>query len=244
MRTLKVALTGATGYIASHVAVALFERGHVVCGFDNLSNSSIAVLDRLAEITEATMAFEQLDVRDTDGVHRFLEEHRVDAVIHFAGLKAVGESIEQPLDYYDNNVVGTLSLLRAMGRAGVDGLVFSSSATVYSQAEQSPLSETASTAPINPYGRTKLMIEEILRDVAAAENGWHVALLRYFNPVGAHPSGRLGEDPRGVPLNLMPYTMQVAVGRHPFVRVWGNDYPTPDGTGVRDYVHVMDLADG
>lgn len=238
-----VALTGATGYIASHVAVSLLERGHQVVGFDNLSNSSDIVLERLATITGVGIPFERLDLRDQSGVETFLSDHRVEAVIHFAGLKAVGESVERPLEYYDNNVAGTLSLLAAMRNAGVDDLVFSSSATVYDQAEASPLTEAASLGPINPYGRTKLMIEQIIEDVAATSS-LRAANLRYFNPVGAHPSGLIGEDPIGVPNNLMPFIMQVAVGRRPELRIFGDDYATPDGTCIRDYIHVTDLAEG
>lgn len=243
MPSLTVALTGAAGYIASHVAVALFERGHQVVGFDNFSNSSPIVLDRIAEIADTAMPFATLDLADTPGVTDFLREHDVDAVVHFAGLKAVGESVAEPVRYYENNVAGSLSLLRAMADAGVEALVFSSSATVYAPDQDSPLSESAALGPINPYGNTKLMIEQIIADIAE-----HTALrainLRYFNPVGAHPSGRIGEDPVGVPNNLMPFIMQVAVGRRPELQVFGDDYDTPDGTCIRDYIHVMDLAEG
>jgi len=240
---MTVALTGATGYIASHVAVALAEHGHFVVGVDNFANSSPVVLDRVAEIADVAMPFAELDLADTDGLAAFLAEHDVDAVIHLAGLKAVGESVEHPLRYYRNNVAGSISLLEAMARAEVHGLVFSSSATVYDPRQVSPLGESTPTGPINPYGRTKLMVEQIIADVAAT-SPLRAVNLRYFNPVGAHPSGRIGEDPIGPPNNLMPFVMQVAVGRREEVRIFGDDYDTPDGTGVRDYIHVCDLADG
>lgn len=241
--SLTVALTGAAGYIASHVAVALFERGHSVVGFDNFVNSSPAVLDRIAQIADTSMPFAELDLAHTDGVEAFLRSHNVDAVIHFAGLKAVGESTEKPLHYYEVNVGGTISLLQAMHRAGVTQLVFSSSATVYAPEEASPLTESASLGPINPYGNTKLMVEQIIGDVT--EHSDLAAInLRYFNPVGAHPSGLIGEDPIGRPNNLMPFVMQVAVGRRDTLEIFGDDYDTPDGTPIRDYIHVCDLAEG
>ncbi len=243
MPSLTVALTGAAGYIASHVAVALFERGHSVVGFDNFSNSSPKSLERVAQIADTHMPFEQLDLADTDGIEAFLRAHQVDAVIHFAGLKAVGESTEQPLRYHENNVGGSLSLLRAMENAGVRHLVFSSSATVYHPDEASPLREDASLGPINPYGATKLMVEQIIGDVATYSD-LRAINLRYFNPVGAHPSGLIGEDPVGTPNNLMPFIMQVAVGRREQLNIFGDDYDTPDGTPIRDYIHVMDLAEG
>lgn len=243
MPSLTVALTGATGYIASHIAVALAEHGHQVVGVDNFANSSPHVLDRVEAITEMQMPFAKIDLAETDALSDFLAEHDVDAVIHLAGLKSVGESVSDPLHYYENNVAGSISLLQAMHRAEVSGIVFSSSATVYDPAEQSPLVEGANLGPINPYGRSKLMVEQILND-AAATSALRVINLRYFNPVGAHPSGMIGEDPVGVPNNLMPFVMQVAVGRREQVQVFGDDYPTPDGTGVRDYIHVCDLADG
>lgn len=240
---MTVALTGATGYIASHIAVALADQGYEVVGLDNFVNSSPVVIDRVAEISEMDMPFAQLDIADTDAVAAFFTEHNVDAVIHLAGLKAVGESVEQPLRYYENNVAGSISLLAAMEKAGVHGLVFSSSATVYDPDQISPLDEASQLGPINPYGRTKLMVEQIIDDVAATSD-LRAINLRYFNPVGAHPSGKIGEDPIGAPNNLMPYVMQVAVGMRPEVQIFGDDYDTPDGTGVRDYIHVCDLADG
>lgn len=243
MASLTVALTGATGYIASHIAVALAEHGHDVVGLDNYANSSPRVLDRVAAITEMQMPFAELDLAETDAIADFLGAHDVDAVIHLAGLKSVGESVADPLHYYRTNVAGSISLLTAMQRASVTGLVFSSSATVYDPDQVSPLNESALTGPINPYGRTKLMVEEIINDAAAASD-LRAINLRYFNPVGAHPSGLIGEDPVGSPNNLMPFVMQVAVGRRSQVQIFGDDYDTPDGTGVRDYIHVCDLADG
>ena len=243
MHTLNVALTGATGYIASHIAVALAERGHWVVGMDNFANSSPKVLDRVASIADTDMPFAELDLSQTDEIAAFLREHNVDAVIHLAGLKAVGESVAEPLRYYRNNVAGSISLLEAMRAADVGGIVFSSSATVYNPAQASPLREDAALGPINPYGRTKLMVEDIINDVAATSPLRGINL-RYFNPVGAHPSGMIGEDPVGTPNNLMPFVMQVAVGRREEVQIFGDDYDTPDGTGVRDYIHVCDLASG
>lgn len=242
MPSLTVALTGAAGYIASHVAVALFERGHAVVGVDNFVNSSPRVLERIATIADTSMPFAEIDVCDSDALASFLEEHRVDAVIHFAGLKAVGESIEQPLRYHAANLGATLGVLRAIEGAGVGGLVFSSSATVYEPDQEMPLSESARVGPINPYGNTKLISERIIDDVATA-GGVRAINLRYFNPVGAHPSGLIGEDPIGPPNNLMPFIMQVAVGRRSELQIFGDDYPTPDGTCIRDYIHVMDLAE-
>lgn len=240
---MTVALTGATGYIASHIAVALAEHGHWVVGIDNFVNSSSAVLDRVAKISDTGMPFAELDLADTDGLAGFLREHKVDAVIHLAGLKSVAESVAEPLRYYKNNVAGSISLLGAMEQADVHGLVFSSSATVYSEQEESPLREGAAVGPASPYGRTKLMVEQIIDDVAAA-GSLSAINLRYFNPVGAHPSGLIGEDPVGTPNNLMPFVMQVASGLRPEVKVYGSDYATHDGTGMRDYIHVCDLADG
>lgn len=241
---MKLLLTGGTGYIGSHTAVALSQAGHEVVLLDNLSNSKASVLDRLQVILGRALAFEEADVRDTDQVIRCLQTHQVEAVIHFAGLKAVGESVAQPLDYFANNVQGTVSLLQAMQQVNIKNLVFSSSATVYGAPHYLPLDEQHPTAATNPYGRTKLHIEEMLQDVAASDPVWRVACLRYFNPVGAHESGLIGEDPTGVPNNLMPYVAQVAAGWRPSLQVFGNDYDTPDGTGVRDYIHVMDLAQG
>jgi len=237
-------VTGGTGYIGSHAAVELLSVGHDVFIVDNLSNSKPSVLERIARIAGRRPGFAQIDVRDRAGLRRLFAERRFDAVIHFAGLKAVGESVARPLAYYDNNVSGSVALFDCMGEAGVKTIVFSSSATVYGDPASVPIREDFPLAAANPYGRCKLMIEEILRDVQKADPAWRVALLRYFNPVGAHASGMIGEDPDGVPNNLMPYIAQVAIGRLPELRVYGADYPTPDGTGVRDFVHVVDLARG
>lgn len=241
---MKVLLTGGAGYIGSHAAVECLEAGHEVVVFDNLSNSSVKSLDRVAKITGRQAAFVEGDIRDRAALRRLFERHTIDAVVHFAGLKAVGESVEKPLLYYDNNIGGSVALFEVMAEAGVKAVVFSSSATVYGDPASVPITEEFSLSATNPYGRSKLVIEEILRDVAHADEGWTVALLRYFNPVGAHVSGLIGEDPRGIPNNLMPYIAQVAVGRRPHLNVFGGDYPTPDGTGVRDYIHVVDLARG
>lgn len=241
---MKVLLTGGAGYIGSHTAVECLEAGNEVVVFDNLSNSSVKSLDRVAKITGRQAAFVEGDIRDRAALRRLFEHHAIDAVVHFAGLKAVGESVEKPLLYYDNNIGGSVALFEVMAEAGVKAVVFSSSATVYGDPASVPITEEFSLSATNPYGRSKLVIEEILRDVAHADEGWTVALLRYFNPVGAHVSGLIGEDPRGIPNNLMPYIAQVAVGRRPHLNVFGGDYPTPDGTGVRDYIHVVDLARG
>lgn len=241
---MKVLLTGGAGYIGSHTAVECLEAGHEVVVFDNLSNSSVKSLDRVAKITGRQAAFVEGDIRDRAALRRLFERHTIDAAVHFAGLKAVGESVEKPLLYYDNNIGGSVALFEVMAEAGVKAVVFSSSATVYGDPASVPITEEFSLSATNPYGRSKLVIEEILRDVAHADEGWTVALLRYFNPVGAHASGLIGEDPRGIPNNLMPYIAQVAVGRRPHLNVFGGDYPTPDGTGVRDYIHVVDLARG
>ena len=239
-----ILLTGGAGYIASHTGVALALAGMPYVVLDNFCNSVPAVLERMHEVGGLKPTLVQGDVRDAATLDALFARYPIQGVIHFAGLKAVGDSVAQPALYYDNNVSGSVTLIRAMQRAGVKTLVFSSSATVYGNSDASPLPESAPLAPINPYGQSKLMVEYILRDVAAANPDWRVACLRYFNPVGAHISGLLGEDPRGVPGNLMPFIGQVAVGRRPALSVFGNDYPTPDGTGVRDYIHVMDLADG
>jgi UDP-glucose 4-epimerase len=222
----------------------LSEAGHEVVLFDNLCNSKRSVLDRLETITGKRFPFIEGDVRDRALVEGVLKEQGIDAVIHFAGLKAVGESVEQPIDYYDNNVTGTISLLKAMRAADVKTLVFSSSATVYGDPQYLPLDEAHPTSATNPYGRSKLQIEEMLADVARSDASWRIACLRYFNPVGAHDSGLIGEDPNDIPNNLMPYIAQVASGKLPQLNVFGDDYDTPDGTGVRDYIHVMDLAEG
>ncbi len=239
-----ILVTGATGYIGSHTCVCLLQAGWQVIGIDNLSNSSPRVIDRIAQIADRELAFHAIDVRDGAALTKLLQRDEVSAVIHFAGLKAVGESVSHPLDYYDNNVCGSVSLLRALHQQGVRKLVFSSSATVYGDPATVPIAEDAPTGATNPYGRTKLMVEQVLGDLASSDPEWRIATLRYFNPVGAHESGLIGEDPRGVPNNLMPYIAQVAVGRRPCLSVFGNDYPTADGTGVRDYIHVMDLARG
>lgn len=238
----KILVTGGLGYIGSHAVVELAAAGYEVVILDNLSNSKRSVLDRLAELCGRRPTFHEGDIRDREAVRKALAGCA--AVIHFAGLKAVGESVAKPLAYYDNNVVGSIRLVETMAEAGVKTLVFSSSATVYGEPQKVPIAEDAPLAATNPYGRTKLFIEEILRDLHRADSSWRIALLRYFNPVGAHPSGRIGEDPNGVPNNLMPFIAQVAIGKRPYLSVFGNDYPTPDGTGVRDYIHVVDLAQG
>jgi UDP-glucose 4-epimerase len=239
-----VLLTGATGYIGSHTWLALLEAGFDVVGVDDFSNSSPVVLQRLHELSGRAPVFERLDVRDEGALDALFARHRPAATVHFAAMKAVGESAARPLDYYANNLGGLLAVCRTMRRHGVTRFVFSSSATVYGEPERLPLAEDARTMAVNPYGQTKLMGEQILHDLGAAEPAWQTACLRYFNPVGAHASGRIGEDPRGTPNNLMPYVAQVAVGRLPRLRVFGGDWPTPDGTGVRDYIHVSDLAEG
>jgi len=241
---MKVLVTGGAGYIGSHTCVELLTAGHEVVVIDNLSNSKEAALARVQEIAGRRLAFVKADLRDRGALDAVFRDDAFDAVIHFAGLKAVGESTEIPLDYYDNNIGGTLTLCQAMAAAGVKRLVFSSSATVYGDPASVPIHEDFPLSATNPYGRTKLFIEEILRDLQRADSGWDIALLRYFNPVGAHPSGRIGEDPSGVPNNLMPCVAQVAIGKLPQLQVFGDDYDTPDGTGVRDYIHVVDLARG
>ena len=239
-----VLLTGGTGYIGSHTAVALMAEGYRVVLFDNFRNSERTVVQRIAQISGIVPAFVEGDVRDTALLVHTLRQQGIGAVVHFAGLKAVGESVQQPLEYYSNNVQGSLSLLEAMQEVEVTRLVFSSSATVYGVPHYLPYDEEHPTSAINPYGRTKLHVEEMLRDVAASSENWRFATLRYFNPVGAHESGLIGEAPNGVPNNLMPYIAQVAVGERTHLNVFGGDYNTPDGTGVRDYIHVMDLAEG
>lgn len=242
MRTL---VTGGTGYIGSHTAVRLIEAGHQITIVDNLENSSSVVLDRIASITGTRPDFVRADLRDAEAMDELFAARAFDRVVHFAGLKAVGESVERPLEYYDNNVGGTITLLEAMDRHDVRTIVFSSSATVYGAPRELPVSENAPTGDVaNPYGRTKFMIEEILIDLNRADPRWNVVILRYFNPVGAHDSGLIGEDPQGPPNNLMPYIAQVAVGRREQLTIFGDDYDTPDGTGVRDYIHVVDLAEG
>ncbi len=235
-------VTGGLGYIGSHTCVELLDAGHRVTIIDNLSNSKPAVLDRIEKISGQRPAWVHADVRDRVALANVLAG--CDAVIHFAGLKAVGESVSKPIEYYSNNVEGSIALFDAMAQAGVKTLVFSSSATVYGDPHAVPIREHFPLSATNPYGRSKLMIEDMLRDVATADPGWNIALLRYFNPVGAHVSGLIGEDPNGIPNNLMPYVAQVAVGKLACLSVFGNDYPTNDGTGVRDYIHVVDLARG
>ena len=241
---MKVLVTGGAGYIGSHTCVELLTAGHELVVVDNLHNSKAESLQRVQALSGRSLDFVRADLRDAAALEVLFAAHRFDAVIHFAGLKAVGESTEIPLDYYDNNIGGTLVLCRAMSQAGVKRLVFSSSATVYGDPAKVPIREDFPLSATNPYGRTKLFIEEILRDLHRADSSWDIALLRYFNPVGAHASGRIGEDPNGIPNNLMPYIAQVAVGKRDALQVFGGDYPTPDGTGVRDYIHVVDLALG
>lgn len=240
-----VLVTGGAGYIGSHTCVALLSAGYDIVVVDSLVNAHPQVMERVERISgRSVTAFYPIDVRSTSALSEVFDRHPVDAVLHFAALKSVGESVAEPLKYYDNNVGGTISVLRAMSAAGVRNLVFSSSATVYGDPVAVPVREDFATAPTNPYGWTKWMMEHVLGEVAQSEPGWSIAVLRYFNPVGAHPSGLIGEDPEGVPNNLMPYISQVAVGRLPELKVFGDDYPTTDGTGVRDYIHVEDLASG
>ena len=239
-----ILLTGATGYIASHTWLALWAAGFDVVGVDDFSNSSPQVLQRLQQLSGRTPVFEKADVCDAVAMAALLQRHRIDAGVHFAALKAVGESTAQPLPYYANNLGGLLTVCSAMHKLGVKRFVFSSSATVYGDPQRLPIAESAALSATNPYGQTKLMGEQMLRDLGAADPQWQSAVLRYFNPVGAHDSGLIGEDPRGVPNNLMPYVAQVAVGRRQRLSIFGNDYATPDGTGVRDYIHVTDLAQG
>jgi UDP-glucose 4-epimerase len=239
-----ILVTGGTGFIGSHTVVALVNAGYSVVIVDNLSNSSHKVLDRLSKLNASPLEFVQADIRDAQALDAVFARHRFAGVIHFAGLKAVGESVAQPLRYFDNNVNGTLQLLQAMQRAHVKRIVFSSSATVYGDPEVVPIQETAPLRTTNPYGRSKLLCEDLFRELHSVDANWHIALLRYFNPVGAHESGLLGEAPNGIPNNLMPYITQVALGQRAYLQIFGNDYNTPDGTGVRDYLHVMDLAQG
>ncbi|MBN2645655.1 MAG: UDP-glucose 4-epimerase GalE [Desulfuromonadaceae bacterium] len=241
---MNILVTGGAGYIGSHTCLELLQAGHQVICYDNLSNASKQSVQRVEKLTGVAMSFYGADIRDRSALDAVFQRHRIDAVIHFAGLKAVGESVEQPIAYYDNNVRGTLTLCQAMAAHNCKNLVFSSSATVYGQPETVPIREDSPVGATNPYGRSKLIIEQMLEDITLSDDQWHVALLRYFNPVGAHCSGCIGEDPRGIPNNLLPFVAQVAVGKRDCLRVFGGDYPTVDGTGVRDYIHVVDLARG
>lgn len=241
---MTILLTGGAGYIGSHTCLELLAAGRQVVVVDNLSNSKRESLRRVEGLSGHPIAFHQVDLRDKAGLEAIFRQYKITAVIHFAGLKAVGESVAIPLHYYHNNLTSTLTLCEVMQAHGVKNLVFSSSATVYGEPQSVPITEQFARAATNPYGRSKLMIEEILEDLYVADPAWNIILLRYFNPVGAHPSGQIGEDPNGIPNNLMPYITQVAVGRLPQLRIFGNDYATPDGTGVRDYIHVVDLARG
>lgn len=241
---MSILVTGGTGYIGSHTSVELLNAGYDIVIVDNFSNSKPEALNRIRQITGKDPVFYEADLLDESALRKVFSENNIDAVIHFAGFKAVGESVSLPLKYYHNNITGTLILCQLMQEFGVKKLVFSSSATVYGIPDVLPVTEDSPLSTLNPYGATKLMIEQILRDVYVSDNEWGIALLRYFNPVGAHESGLLGEDPAGIPNNLMPYVAQVATGKRPFLRVWGNDYPTPDGTGIRDYIHVVDLSLG
>ncbi|MBO6109056.1 MAG: UDP-glucose 4-epimerase GalE [Eubacterium sp.] len=242
---MKILVTGGTGYIGSHTVAELIERGYEVVIFDNLYNSKEEVLDYIKEITGVRPVFYKADLRDKESMRPVFKEHTFDAVIHFAGLKAVGESVEKPLFYYENNIAGTVNLCELMNEYGCKRIIFSSSATVYGDPAEIPITESCPKGTCtNPYGWTKSMLEQILTDIHTSDNEWSVVLLRYFNPIGAHESGLLGESPNGIPNNLMPYIMQVAVGKLPELGVFGDDYDTPDGTGVRDYIHVVDLAKG
>jgi UDP-glucose 4-epimerase len=239
-----ILVTGGAGYIGSHTCVELLEKGYEIIVVDNLINSKEESLHRVQEITGKKILFYKIDLLDRKNLEEVFKSHRIQAVVHFAGLKAMGESVNIPLEYFHNNVSGTINLLQIMQKNNVRKIVFSSTAGVYGEAKTVPITEEFPLSVLNPYSRSKLMIEDIMRDLYKSEPSWGIALLRYFNPVGAHESGMIGEDPNDIPNNLMPYVAQVAVGKHPFVRVWGNDYPTPDGTGIRDYIHVMDLAAG
>lgn len=240
-----VLVTGGAGYIGSHAVLALLEEGHQVVVLDNLCNSSAAALDHVERICGERADFVEGDIRDSETLNQIFGSYDIDAVFHFAGLKAVGESVKEPGKYYENNVAGTLTLLQAMAKHSVFNFVFSSSATVYGNPQQMPICESTNVdRPTNPYGRTKLIIEDMLRDFSASDDRWNIALLRYFNPIGAHESGLMGEHPQGIPNNLLPYISQVAIGALEELKVFGNDHPTPDGTGVRDYIHVVDLVTG
>ncbi|MEP0520517.1 MAG: UDP-glucose 4-epimerase GalE [Hyphomicrobiales bacterium] len=240
----KILVAGGAGYIGSHTCVALIEAGFAPIIVDNLKNSHRLVLSRIEAITGYRPEFFQCDIADTDALKKILDEHDCDAAIHFAGVKAVGRSVSEPLETYRENVAGSLNLLQTLADANLKRVIFSSSATVYGNAKQTPIPETSTIQPTNPYGHSKAMVEQILMDLAASDAAWSIGILRYFNPVGAHKSGEIGEDPQGVPDNLLPYVSQVAVGRREKLQVFGNDYDTVDGTGIRDYIHVMDLAEG
>lgn len=242
---MSILITGGCGYIGSHTCIELLKAGYDIVVLDNYYNAKPEALRRVQELAGKEFPFYECDIRDAQGLRHIFHEHTIDAVIHFAGLKAVGESVSKPLAYYDNNVGGTVTLCQVMAEAGCKRLVFSSSATVYGMNNPSPLKEPMPTGAVtNPYGRTKYIIEEILKDTCVSDEAWSAVLLRYFNPIGAHESGRIGEDPNGLPNNLMPYISQVAIGKLPVLSIYGNDYDTPDGTGVRDYIHVVDLAKG
>ncbi len=241
---MSILVTGGAGYIGSHTCVKLLEAGYDVVVLDNLSNSSPKAIGRVEAITGKKIKFYECDILDRDGMRTIFQENSIDAVIHFAGLKAVGESVAVPLKYYENNISGTVYLLEVMQEFSVKKIVFSSSATVYGMTDKMPLTEDLPTSANSPYGQTKLMIEQILQDLAVSDQDWSISLLRYFNPVGAHESGTIGENPKGIPNNLMPYITQVALGKLAELSIFGNDYPTKDGTGVRDYIHVVDLAEG
>ena len=240
----KILVTGGCGYIGSHTVLELLNKNYEVVVVDNFSNSSMESLRRVQKLTGKQVTFYEMDIRNEEGMAKIFADHKIDAVIHFAAFKAVGESCKLPLKYYENNISGTVGLLKVMEKAGVKKIIFSSSATVYGDPERLPLDENCRLSTTNPYGSTKLMMENIMQDVHKADNEWNIILLRYFNPVGAHESGLIGEDPKGIPNNLMPYVAQVASGKLQCINVFGNDYNTPDGTGVRDYIHVVDLALG
>jgi len=241
---MKILVTGGAGYIGSHTVVLLMEAGYEVVIFDNFCNSSKESIKRVEKIVNQELNVVEGDIRSKDDLEKVFSSHKIDAVIHFAGLKAVGESVEQPIRYYDNNISGTVTLCEVMAKYNCKSIIFSSSATVYGDPHTTPILENFPTSATNPYGRSKLFIEEILRDIYISDSEWKVVLLRYFNPVGAHKSGTIGEDPNGIPNNLMPFIAQTAVGKREYLSVFGDDYNTPDGTGVRDYIHVVDLAQG
>ncbi len=241
---MNVLVTGGAGYIGSHTIIELLNAGNQVTVVDNLSNSKEISLQRVQELSGKKITFHKVDLLDKSSLENVFKEQSFDAVIHFAALKAVGESVRLPIRYYHNNVTGTLILIETMEKYHCKNLVFSSSATVYGAPSKMPITEDFPLMALNPYGNTKLIIEQVLSDLVNADPGWNAIMLRYFNPIGAHPSGRIGEDPNGIPNNLLPYIAQVAVGKHPNLNIWGNDYPTPDGTGIRDYIHVVDLANG